>query len=107
MATAEFNVSDGTPVSLCGVGKTFANGIVALEGVDLAVRPGEFLTLLGPSGCGKSTVLRIIAGLTAATRGTVEWHQAANAQTSEIGFVFQEPTLMPWATVAAQCAPAA
>ena len=85
-------------VALRGVRKTFANGVVALDGLDLAVRPGEFLTLLGPSGCGKSTALRIMAGLSAPDSGAVEWSQAAEER--QIGFVFQEPTLMPWATVA-------
>jgi NitT/TauT family transport system ATP-binding protein len=88
-------------VALRGVGKTFASGTHALAGLDLEVRAGEFLALLGPSGCGKSTALRIIAGLTKPTDGTVEWPPAADAAASEsrIGFVFQEPTLMPWATV--------
>jgi len=90
-------------VALRGVRKTFPNGVVALDGFDLAVRPGEFLTLLGPSGCGKSTVLRIVAGLSEPSSGTVEWSDSAAGAESrrQIGFVFQEPTLMPWATVAA------
>jgi NitT/TauT family transport system ATP-binding protein len=93
--------SDHEPlVALRRVGKTFANGVVALDGLDLAVRPGEFLTLLGPSGCGKSTALRIVAGLSTPDRGAVVWSQA-NAAQRQIGFVFQEPTLMPWATVEA------
>jgi NitT/TauT family transport system ATP-binding protein len=90
-------------VALDGVGKTFANGVVALDRLDLDVRPGEFVSLLGPSGCGKSTALRIIAGLSAPSRGRVAWGEggAATAGPHRIGFVFQEPTLMPWATVAA------
>ena len=89
-------------VALRGVGKTFANGVTALDRLDLAVRPGEFLTLLGPSGCGKSTALRIIAGLSEPSSGVVEWPSgaAAAAGRHDVGFVFQEPTLMPWATVA-------
>jgi NitT/TauT family transport system ATP-binding protein len=83
-------------VSLRGVGKTFESGTVALRGFDLAVRDGEFVSLLGPSGCGKSTALRIIAGLSEASEGAVE-----NSAAGKIGFVFQEPTLMPWADVAA------
>jgi NitT/TauT family transport system ATP-binding protein len=65
------------------------------------VRPGEFVTLLGPSGCGKSTALRIIAGLSEPSAGAVEWARTAGATQGEsrIGFVFQEPTLMPWASV--------
>jgi NitT/TauT family transport system ATP-binding protein len=95
----------GTPVvALDGVGRIFANGVVALERLSLQVWPGEFVSLLGPSGCGKSTALRIIAGLSEPTSGKVEWldTDAANAGAPRrIGFVFQEPTLMPWTTVAA------
>jgi NitT/TauT family transport system ATP-binding protein len=80
-----------------GVGKTFPNGVVALDRLDLTVRQGEFLTLLGPSGCGKSTALRLLAGLTGPTRGEIVRH---HPDANEIGFVFQEPTLLPWATVA-------
>jgi len=94
-------VTSGAPVvALSGVGKTFANGVVALERLDLDVRPGELVSLLGPSGCGKSTVLRIIAGLSEPSTGTIAWPPAAAAGPRRIGFVFQEPTLMPWATVA-------
>jgi NitT/TauT family transport system ATP-binding protein len=92
-------------VALRGVGKNFTNGTRALAGLDLEVRPGEFLSLLGPSGCGKSTALRIIAGLSAPSEGKVEWPPAAGQPAksqfvrSRLGFVFQEPTLMPWASV--------
>jgi NitT/TauT family transport system ATP-binding protein len=90
-------------VALDGVGKTFANGVVALDRLDLDVRPGEFVSLLGPSGCGKSTALRIIAGLSVPSSGRVAWGEGGTvaAGPRRIGFVFQEPTLMPWATVAA------
>ncbi len=84
------------------MGKTYANGVVALDRLDLDVWPGEFVSLLGPSGCGKSTALRIIAGLSEPVGGTVTWPRPALSESArEIGFVFQEPTLMPWATVAA------
>jgi NitT/TauT family transport system ATP-binding protein len=87
-------------VALRGVGKVFANGTQALGGLDLDVRAGEFLALLGPSACGKSTALRIVAGLTAPTEGAVDWPQAvADDDENRIGFVFQDPTLMPWASV--------
>ena len=84
-------------VALHDVGKTFESGTVALDGLSLGVRDGEFVSLLGPSGCGKSTALRIIAGLSPPSTGGVEWPAGA----AKIGFVFQEPTLMPWADVAA------
>ena len=88
-------MSDGAPlVRLAGVHKTFSSGTVALQGVDLQVGQHEFVSLVGPSGCGKSTALRIIAGLGQATTGVVE-----RPADEPIGFVFQEPTLMPWATV--------
>jgi NitT/TauT family transport system ATP-binding protein len=97
--------ASGAPVvALSNVGKTFASGVVALDRLSLDVWPGEFVSLLGPSGCGKSTALRIIAGLSGPTSGTIEWLPPAAAGAAglqRLGFVFQEPTLMPWATVAA------
>jgi len=90
------SVSGQIIVALRGVGKTFERGTVALDMLNLEVRDGEFVSLLGPSGCGKSTALRIIAGLSSASQGVVEWPNG----TGQIGFVFQEPTLMPWANVA-------
>jgi len=88
-------------LALHGVGKLFPTGTLALANLDFDVRAGEFLALLGPSGCGKSTALRIIAGLTAPSQGNVEWRAEGTAldKTGRIGFVFQEPTLMPWASV--------
>ena len=83
-------------VALRGVDKVYSTGVVALKGLDLSIREGEFVSLLGPSGCGKSTVLRIIAGLGDVSAGSMEWSSVRH----EIGFVFQDPTLMPWATVA-------
>jgi NitT/TauT family transport system ATP-binding protein len=87
-------------VELRGAGKRFAGRgqtIEALAGLDLTVTGGDFLSLLGPSGCGKSTALRLIAGLEPPTSGTV--HRRL-PDPRDLGFVFQEPTLMPWATVA-------
>ena len=88
-------------LALRGVSKAFPNGTLALSNLNFDVRAGEFLSLLGPSGCGKSTALRIIAGLSPPSQGSVDWlaHAMAADQTSRIGFVFQEPTLMPWASV--------
>ncbi len=87
------------------VGKRFASGLQALDGVDLSVSRGEFLSLLGPSGCGKSTLLRIVAGLSEPSAGSCTLHLRGHAPgvsipTGRIGFVFQDPTLMPWSTVA-------
>jgi NitT/TauT family transport system ATP-binding protein len=78
--------------------------VTALDGIDLDVHQGEFVSLLGPSGCGKSTLLRIIAGLSEPSSGVrhlmLETDRAGRIPAGRIGFVFQDPTLMPWSTVA-------
>ena len=84
------------PVVTCrNLSKRFANGTLALSDVTLDINERQFLSLLGPSGCGKSTLLRIVAGLTEPSGGSIAW-QAGGEPT--LSFVFQEPTLMPWAT---------
>lgn len=89
-------MSRGAPLlELRGVGKQFANGVTALDGVDLSIAQGEFIAILGASGCGKSTLLRIVAGLVEASSGSMRW--AGQDSPRRIGFVFQDPTLMPWA----------
>jgi NitT/TauT family transport system ATP-binding protein len=82
-------------LTFTGVSKRFPDGTTALDGVELRVPAGEFVSVIGPSGCGKSTLLRIASDLTQATGGTVE------VQTRKIGYVFQDPTLLPWRTVQA------
>src|SRR5579885_540835 len=84
----------GVLVTLSHLSKTFDSGLQALANVDLQIGDGEFVSLVGPSGCGKSIALRLIAGLTKPTAGTISFP----AGKPEMGFVFQEPTLMPWAT---------
>lgn len=89
---------------LADIKKSFASGTTALTGVDLAIYPGEFVSLLGPSGCGKSTLLKIIAALATPSSGTIDWpqspHEAAKGAEPSLSFVFQEPTLLPWRTAA-------
>src|SRR3954471_5235580 len=85
-------------IALQGVGKRFDSigrdgGVEALRDLSFTVADGEFVSLLGPSGCGKSTALRIAAGLLTPDAGQVRYTK----EKPEIGFVFQEPTLMPWA----------
>jgi NitT/TauT family transport system ATP-binding protein len=89
---------------LRGIGKRFRSGVAALAGIDLDIGDGEFLSLVGPSGCGKTTLLRIIAGLIAPSEGERHLSLAADENgrmpSGRVGFVFQDPTLMPWCTVA-------
>ena len=97
-------------VSVTGVDKIFATKageVTALTGIDLAVAPGEFVSLIGPSGCGKSTLLRLIADLDAPSTGSVEVfgtsaHQARLDQ--KYGIAFQQAGLLPWRTVAGNIA---
>jgi NitT/TauT family transport system ATP-binding protein len=89
-------------LSLTGVGRRFASGLEAVRGFDLEVQDGEVVCLLGPSGCGKTTVLRMIAGLDRPSEGRIEGRDAPGAVTpGAVGYVFQDATLMPWATVEA------
>ena len=91
----------GVAVQLRNVTKVYDNGVVALGPLDISVRSGEFVSLLGPSGCGKSTALKLIAGLSTPTAGSVRVASRGDRDRSrhDVGFVFQEPTLMPWTTV--------
>lgn len=84
-----------TPVELHKVGKVYANGVTALTEIEFHLNPAEIVAVVGPSGCGKSTLLRLMAGLEAPTTGRVSFASTA----SSIGYIFQEPTLLPWATV--------
>jgi len=93
-------------VQIAGVGKRFGDGeasVTALDGIELEIRSGEFVSLIGPSGCGKSTLLRLIGDLTSPSRGTVQVNgkPARRARLDrDYGMVFQAPVLMDWRTVA-------
>jgi NitT/TauT family transport system ATP-binding protein len=91
----------GLAVRLRGATKVYDNGVAALGPFDLDVISGDFVSLLGPSGCGKSTALRLIAGLAMPSSGEVSVSHSPSKTSGQhsIGFVFQEPTLMPWASV--------
>lgn len=84
-------------LSMHHVDKTFHGGITALADMNLTVNDGDFISLLGPSGCGKSTALKLITGLMSPTSGRIAW--AGDGGREDLGIVFQEPTLMPWARV--------
>ena len=76
-----------------------APAVTAIEGLQFAVRGGEFVCLLGPSGCGKTTSLNIVAGLDRDFDGTIALPHAAERPRPVIGYVFQTPRLLPWRTV--------
>ena len=74
--------------------------VVALQGLDLSVRRGEFVTIVGPSGCGKSTLLSLVAGLLEATAGEIRiGGTPVNEPYTDLGFVFQSDLLLDWRTV--------
>jgi NitT/TauT family transport system ATP-binding protein len=86
-------------IVLRDVVKRYARGTLALQGISFDVGPQEFVSLLGPSGCGKSTLLRLVAGLDQASSGHIESPALADSPACDTAFVFQDPTLMPWASV--------
>jgi len=96
---------DSVKLALAGVRKEFVmprsqERVLAVEGIDLAVRRGEFLTIVGPSGCGKSTILNLIAGLDQPSAGRLEMDgRAITGPGAERGMVFQDYALFPWKTV--------
>jgi NitT/TauT family transport system ATP-binding protein len=85
-------------LTLDRVGRRFPNGTVALEDVSLRIEAGEVVALLGPSGCGKSTLLRLVAGLDQPDSGEVRWDGGQRPAPGGIAYVFQDATLMPWAS---------
>jgi len=87
-------------VSIHNVSKQFANGTLAIRGVDLDLRDGEFVSLLGPSGCGKSTLLNLIAGFLSPTAGEIRiGGKAVTGHGLDRGVVFQDfAQLFPWRT---------
>jgi sulfonate transport system ATP-binding protein len=88
-------------LTLDRVGKTYPNGVRALDGISLDVAPGEILVVIGGSGCGKSTMLRAISGLDTPSQGRVVFDGIVITEPhEEIGIIFQEPRLLPWLRVA-------
>ncbi len=86
-------------IQLDKVRKTFSNGVLAVQDITLEINKGDFLSLLGPSGCGKSTALKMIAGLLPVSSGRITITPPEGKSEQDLGFVFQEPTLLPWTTV--------
>jgi NitT/TauT family transport system ATP-binding protein len=76
-----------------------AAGPAVLGPLDLAVAPGEFVSVLGPSGCGKSTLLRLISGLLAPTNGALTVAGRPPGTLDDLAYVFQDATLLPWLRV--------
>jgi len=87
-------------LAISQVSKRFGNGTLALENITANIAQGEFVALLGPSGCGKSTLLRLLAGLETPSEGSIAWDEGRQPGPGDIGFVFQDATLLPWADAA-------
>ena len=93
-----------TLIDIDGVGKTFTGQdgeqIIALEGTDLKIGRGEFVSIVGPSGCGKSTLLSLVAGLLETTIGEVRISGSrVDGPYTDLGFAFQSDLLLDWRTV--------
>ena len=96
-------------IALRKVYKTGSLDVPALQGIDLEIKAGEFVSIMGPSGCGKTTLLQILGGLSSPTSGQVfidgiDLASVSDAQRTrmrclKIGFVFQRFNLMPTLTV--------
>ena len=91
-------------IKIEGVVKRFpqqaAPDVIALSGIDLTIKAGEFVSLIGPSGCGKSTLLRLIAGLNGADEGRLYVdEEEIRTPSYERGLVFQNPMLFPWLNI--------
>ena len=92
-----------TLVSLENLSVEYKNGtsvIRVLEGLNLKIEAGEFISILGPSGCGKSTLLKVISGLMVPLGGVTNFQgKPITGPHKEVGVVFQSPTLLPWKTI--------
>jgi sulfonate transport system ATP-binding protein len=88
-------------LALDRIGKTYPNGVHALDGVSFSVGPGEIVAIVGGSGCGKSTLLRAVSGLDTPSQGRVLLDgRPVTSPHEKIGIIFQEPRLLPWLSVA-------
>ena len=91
-----FQLKPGQTVTVDGLQ---SNAITVLNGLDLSIRQGEFITLVGPSGSGKSVLLDIVAGLTDATAGVARIDgEAITGPDPRMAYVFQQYALFPWRT---------
>ena len=84
-----------TALSFDGIGMVFPDGTEAIADVSFSLGKGEFVTVVGPSGCGKSTLLKIATGLLTPTSGSVDLDR------DDVGYVFQDATLLPWRDIRA------
>jgi ABC-type nitrate/sulfonate/bicarbonate transport system ATPase subunit len=100
---------NGGRIDLRDIAVSFPAGrgqrLTALDGIDLAIEPGQVVALIGPNGSGKSTLLRVVAGLLRPDRGTARIDgEPIDGPDPRVGIVFQEPRLLAWRTTASNIA---
>lgn len=76
---------------------SYGGKLSIFQGLDIDVKPGEFLSIIGPSGCGKTTLLNLLSGFDTPEQGTVKLRgKTISPEDPNLGYVFQRPNLFPW-----------
>ena len=88
----------GSKVAFDELSLQFDGGVRAIDNVSFEIPPGEIVALVGPSGCGKTSILRVMAGLQQPTTGQLNVTPNVDGRAGEIGYVFQQPSLLRWRT---------
>ena len=89
----------GSQVAFDNLSLEYDGGVRAIDEVTLQVPAGKITAFVGPSGCGKTSILRVVAGLQSPTSGSCQITPNVDARAGEVGFVFQQASLLKWRNV--------